>query len=43
MLPDGARDRLTPARERGLRAWASEDYVPERFNLDAANAAVAAV
>jgi Plasmid pRiA4b ORF-3-like protein len=30
------------AREE-MRAWASEDYAPERFNLDAANAAVAAI
>jgi len=26
-----------------MRAWAGEDYAPERFDLDAANAAVAAV
>ena len=30
------------AREE-MRAWAGEDYAPERFNLDAANAAVAAI
>jgi hypothetical protein len=26
-----------------MRAWAGEDYTSERFNLDAANAAVAAI
>jgi hypothetical protein len=30
------------AREE-MRAWAGEDYAPERLNLDAANAAVAAI
>ena len=30
------------AREE-MRAWAGEDYAPERFDLDAANAAVAAI
>ncbi len=26
-----------------MRAWAGEDYDPKRFDLDAANAAVAAI
>jgi hypothetical protein len=47
-LPGAARDARRSSRpaflaREEMRAWADEGYTPERFDLEPANAAVAAI